>query len=278
MIIMFKTQQTWMCLSIMIISLFLSPHQALSQVVSTDPTSKKFPFLAEIIDDDINVRAGQNTNFEKLCQMDKGDEVIVYEESFNWYRIQLPQRCPAYIIEKYVERVDNVKGKITGSHVNIRATANAESSWIGMIAKDEEVKILSKKDGWYKVVPDRHMFGWIAGQFVSFKSNDISLYHEPSVPADFPTEQDATVTILDAGLPNDVLNITGTLEHSNILNTEGISYQITMNGEVKYYLKTKQDILDRFVGSPVNIKGVQIQNLTNISVPVLDLYQIRLLY
>jgi hypothetical protein len=278
MSIMFKTQQTWMCLSIMIISLFLSPHQAISQVVSTEKSSKQFPFLAEVIDQGINVRAGQNTGFEKLCQMEKGDEVIVYEESFNWYKIRLPQRCPAYIIEKYVERIDNIKGKIIGSHVNIRAAAKAESSSIGMIAKDEEIKILSKKEGWYKVVPDAHTFGWIAGQFVSFKSNDIALYHEPSVPVDFPTEKDATIAILDASLPEGVLNITGTLEHSNILNKEGIGYQITMNGEVKYYLKSNQDILERFVGMPVNVKGVQIQSLANISVPVLDLYQIRLVY
>ena len=42
---------------------------------------ESFPFLAEAINERVNVRAGQSQNFEKLCQLEKG------EKSLSWARI-----------------------------------------------------------------------------------------------------------------------------------------------------------------------------------------------
>src|SRR3989338_1380173 len=62
---------------------------------------ESFPFLAEAINERVNVRAGQSQNFEKLCQLEKGEEVIVVGKDFSWYKIQLPSRTHVYVSDKY---------------------------------------------------------------------------------------------------------------------------------------------------------------------------------
>ena len=47
-----------------------------------------FPFVAQINTDEINVRAGQSTNFEKICTVKKSEKLIVVDKSFSWYKIE----------------------------------------------------------------------------------------------------------------------------------------------------------------------------------------------
>lgn len=268
---MSASQKFLLKLNIFLVSLSFFSLPALSQ------TPPQYPFLAEVIDHDINVRAGQSTGFEKLCQLNKGEEVVVLEQSFSWYKIRLPKRAAVYISEKYIERINDFQGKVTGSHVNIRASANADSSSLGMIAKDGMVKILGNKDGWYKIEPDEHAFGWIAGQYVSFKSNDVSLYHEPA----FENIKEVSAVAepkKESGMPENLFDVIGVLNRSTMLNSEGIYYQIVSEGKIKYYIKAAQSVLDRFIDQPVHVKGVQTDHVNNVSVPVLDLYQINLMY
>lgn len=44
--------------------------------------AQQFPFVGEITADKVNVRAGPNLNFEQLCKMKKGQDVLVLEKSY----------------------------------------------------------------------------------------------------------------------------------------------------------------------------------------------------
>lgn len=274
---MLNQKRIFIRLSIVIISFFLWPLISSSQPAVNDNPDLTFPFLAEVNQNQINVRAGQSPSFEKLCQMNKGDEVIVLEQNFSWYKIRLPQRCRAFIIEKYVEKTGIDRGKVIGQHVNIRAQAKAESTSLGMLEKDSEIKILEKKEGWYKIKPPDNSFAWIAGQFVTFKSNDIGLYHEPEIiePKSASSVQvNETGLTLNAGIPENVMEISGILEKSSNSVNKDCLYQISNLGTVKYHLKTNL-LLDKWVGQKVNVKGVLDVSLGQ---PLLDVYQIRLNY
>lgn len=269
---MLNQKRIFIRLSIVLISFFLWPIISCAQPAVNDNPKSTFPFLAEVNQNQINVRAGQSTGFEKLCQMDKGDEVVVLEQSFSWYKIRLPQRCRAFIIEKYVEKTGADQGKVTGQHVNVRAQANTESTSLGMLEKDSEVIILEKKEGWYKIQPPENSFGWIAGQFVAFKSNDISLYHEPKVVEPKSTVQvDEKILDSNAGIPDSVIETSGILEKSN---DSANFYQISISTAVQYHLKTNL-ALDKWVGQQVSVKGVLDGSS---ALPLLDVYQIRLNY
>src|SRR5476649_607257 len=47
-----------------------------------------FPFLAEVSKESVNVRAGPNTNFEKIDKLTKGTQVVVLGRSYEWLKVQ----------------------------------------------------------------------------------------------------------------------------------------------------------------------------------------------
>ena len=71
---------------------------------------ESFPFLAQAINERVNVRAGQSQNFEKLYQLEKGEEVVVVGKDFSWYKVQLPPGTYVYISDKYVRLVSSMPG------------------------------------------------------------------------------------------------------------------------------------------------------------------------
>src|SRR3990167_4428788 len=138
---------------------------------------ESFPFLAEAINERVNVRAGQSQNFEKLCQLDKGEEVVVVGKDFSWYKVQLPPSTYVYISDKYVRLVGSMEGEIIGDRVNVRSSAKVESTIVGQVEKGSRVRVLEKIPGWYKIAPPAQVFGWVADGLVKFKSRDITAYH-----------------------------------------------------------------------------------------------------
>src|SRR3989338_30320 len=137
---------------------------------------ESFPFLAEAINERVNVRAGQSQNFEKLCQLEKGEEVIVVGKDFSWYKVQLPSRTHVYVSDKYVRLAGSMEGEITGDRVNVRSSAKAESTILGQIEKGARIRVIEKLQGWYKIAPPAQVFGWVAEGLVTFKSRDITAY------------------------------------------------------------------------------------------------------
>jgi len=59
------------------------------------------PFLAESTGDNVNVRAGQSANFERLCQLSEGEEVVVLDKEYSWYKIQTALTATKQIRSKY---------------------------------------------------------------------------------------------------------------------------------------------------------------------------------
>ena len=47
-----------------------------------------FPFLAQVSKESVNIRAGANTNFEKLDKLNLGAEIVVLGKTFTWYKVQ----------------------------------------------------------------------------------------------------------------------------------------------------------------------------------------------
>src|ERR1044071_6373446 len=66
-----------------------------------------FPFVAEVNSDQVNVRAGQSSNFEKVYQLAKNDQVVVVNQSYSWYKIRLPKLAKSFIADKYVKLLDD---------------------------------------------------------------------------------------------------------------------------------------------------------------------------
>ena len=144
--------------------------------VCANASQEKFPFVATITSDHINVRAGQSANFERLCQLNKNDEAVVVARSFGWSKIKLPSTAKSYVSAKYVQVVNGL-GTVTADRVNIRAEANFNSTILGQVRQGDKVQVIERVKDWYKIIPIEESYGWVADKYIKFKSYDLATYH-----------------------------------------------------------------------------------------------------
>ncbi|HCI44379.1 MAG TPA: hypothetical protein DE315_02440 [Candidatus Omnitrophica bacterium] len=231
---------------------------------------ESFPFLAEAINERVNVRAGQSQNFEKLCQLDKGEEVVVVGKDFSWYKVQLPSRTHVYVSDKYVRLAGSMEGEITGERVNVRSSAKAESTILGQIEKGARIRVIEKLQGWYKIAPPAQVFGWVSEGLVTFKSRDITAYRpkervESPVAGSGKEASDASQTQqLFAQAPGPVTvppdsqnaSVTGVLRLLPPRQDKtDVSYELLIRNKPAYFIQGPRAMLDDFARYTVTIDG-----------------------
>jgi len=135
-----------------------------------------FPYVAKAIGGDVNVRAGQSVNFERLCQLDEGEEVLVIDKQFSWCKIQLPAKAKSYVHKQYIQSLSADTGGVMAEQVNIRAGPGIHFTVLGQLNKGEIVYLLEDVEDWYRISPAHGSYGWIVEDFLAFKSSDVSAY------------------------------------------------------------------------------------------------------
>lgn len=251
---------------------------------------ESFPFLAQAINERVNVRAGQSQNFEKIYQLEKGEEVVVVGKDFSWYKVQLPPSTYVYISEKYARLVSSMEGEIIGDRVNVRSSAKVESTILGQVEKGSRVRVLEKIPGWYKIVPPAQVFGWVADGLVKFKSRDVTAYHpkerqqegspagEPGSAASETSQALQPVTQAVASVNSQKVSVTGVLRllpprQDNI----DVSYELLIRNKSAYFIQGPRAMLDDFVRYTVTIEGSLNADLEKqFSKPVLNVARVQL--
>lgn len=205
-----------------------------------------FPFLADVVQDKVNVRAGQSENFERISQLNKGDQVVVVDKDFSWYKIQLDQTSNVYISAKYVNVIDDATGEVTGDNVNVRSRPSVDSSIVSQLSAGAKVKIVEKGDEWHKIKSNEESFGWVRDQYLTFNSQDIyakkemAIVEPPvSIPTDVPALQEPSS-----------ITLTGVLQPAN-----DAAFDYKLKADRIYYLKGMSGLLDRFLNYTVEISG-----------------------
>ncbi|MBF0511915.1 MAG: SH3 domain-containing protein, partial [Candidatus Omnitrophica bacterium] len=121
-----------------------------------------FPFLAQVVKESVNVRAGPNTNFEKIDKLTKGAEVVVLGRSYEWYKIQPLPTTKLYIRSDYLKIKEGQDIAIVmGDKVNVRAGASSTSSALGQVRQGTMVTVLEDNQGWARIGPVRSTVDWV---------------------------------------------------------------------------------------------------------------------
>ena len=232
-----------------------------------------FPFTAVCASSQVNVRAGQNRNYEELTELQEGEEVVVVEKSFSWYKIKLPLHARSYVSGQFVEKLADGIGMVTGNHLNIRARESSQASVIGRLSKGDLVKIVGESGEWLQIEPVEQSFGWVADDYIVFQSASVppprvveppvrNIYKRkhladrpPSPPASpFPMfdEQPRSQTVQPAMrvVAAGVIQGLGTRSL-----TENIRHQLVIEGKTAYYLKGYRSVMDGFQDYQVKIEG-----------------------
>ena len=219
-----------------------------------------FPFLAEVTTDSVNVRAGQSANFESICQLPRGEDVVVVGRSYKWHEIQLPFHARIFISDKYVILLNSMEGEINAKGVNVRAGTSIQSTILGQLDRGARVRILEKQEGWYRIEPPRSIHGWVADQFLAFKSHDVkreekvtvSLPPQPSLEEKEGVVEPAQVVPVDKKF----VSVTGYLRPCQDSEKTAVApYELVIDNYPAYYVQGVKHILDEFAYATVTIEG-----------------------
>ncbi len=210
--------------------------------------SEHFPFLAEVTKDSINVRAGSNTNFEKIDKLSKGTVVVVLGRSYEWYKIQPMPTTKAYIRSDYLKTKEgSIVASVSGNKVNVRASPNSDSASLGRVEKGTLVKILEQAHGWCRITPVAGLAAWVYKDFLKETSADVP-----------DSMLIAAVQWPTAGGSVDV-SLRATVEPLSEAPAAGVHYELTLEGKPVYYLQDMPQ-MSFFSNKVVDVKGSVILN------------------
>lgn len=235
-----------------------------------------FPFVGTVTAEKVNVRAGQNTNFEKVAQLVRDDEVLVVGKEYKWYKVKLPKQANSYISDKYVQSEDKQTGVVIADRVNVRAAKDVNTTSLGQAMKGTTVKIMESTPGWYKIEPLEDSYGWISEEFIAFKSKDVSSFKS----AVLPKVDIAPIAQQKAPEPSNQKFVTaGFLEPVNPSDSpSGVYYRLVVDGQPMFLIKTDSHVLDPMLFYKVNCEGVRVQEPPiSTYLPVLSITKIQLI-
>ena len=233
-------------------------------------SEERFPFLAEATSDKVNVRSGQNTNFEKMASLNKGEVIVVYGKDFDWYKIQIPSKAKIYIRSDYAAISDGATAIVTGTTVNVRAGAGTNFTSVGQLKKDERVFVLGKTGDWLQIQPKEGMFAWVKKDFVEFKSFEIPSMDSLDLLARQKIQLDKTPSTAAI-----LVKTSGKLEPVAQADAP-FAYQLTTQGQTVYFINQSAADLSYFLNNQITLEGTILETENPLSAPVLSVSKIML--
>jgi len=129
-----------------------------------------FPYVAEIIGNDVHIRCGPGTNYYRCTKLNKTDRVEVVSSQFSWSRIVPPAGSFSWISKRYVSiNPDNPAiGIVTGDNVRVYAGSDyrgpiRSERLQGKLNKEDKVALMGEEqDDYYKIVPPSFAYLWVS--------------------------------------------------------------------------------------------------------------------
>jgi hypothetical protein len=174
-----------------------------------DTSTPSFPYIAEIVGDDLYIRSGPGTNFYHCGKLNTGDKVKVVSRQFSWSCIVPPVGSFSWISMQYVkiDPADPSVGTVTGDNVRVYAGSDYvkplySTTLQGKLNRGEKVKLLGEQmDDYYKIGPPSFAYLWVSTSFTR------PLPIKPVTPVPPPAGQ-GTPPIAKPVEPNDAVEVT----------------------------------------------------------------------
>ncbi len=132
-----------------------------------------FPYVAQIIGDDVNLRSGPGTNYYLCGKLNKADVVKVVQQKYGWSCVVPPEGTFSWISKQYVE-IDPTNpsvGIVSGDNVRVRA-GSADNNPLhsdqvqGMFDKGDRVRLMGEEQSdYYKIYPPSFAYLWVSTQY-----------------------------------------------------------------------------------------------------------------
>ena len=118
----------------------------------------------------LNIRTGPGATYTSVGFIRTGDTVSYYQKSTNgWVRTEKGWANAKYLDLEYAI-ASGTEGTVTASELHVRNGADADSTSLTTVKKDDKVIILEVKGIWGKIEYATGKFGWINLDYVKFSS------------------------------------------------------------------------------------------------------------
>ncbi|MFA5239514.1 MAG: SH3 domain-containing protein [Phycisphaerae bacterium] len=132
-----------------------------------------FPYVGEIIGDNVNVRSGPGTNYYHCGKLNTGDRVKVVASKYSWSHIVPPVGSFSWISKQYVSVDPNNPsvGVVTGDSVRVYAGSDflkpMHSTTMQLeLNKGDKVELMGQEqDDYYKIVPPSGAYLWVLTEY-----------------------------------------------------------------------------------------------------------------
>ena len=134
------------------------------------PSVAAFPYVAEVIGDDVYIRSGAGTNYYACGKLNKGDKIKAVSMQYSWLCIVPPAGSFSWISMDYVSiDPDNPgTGIVTGDNVRVFAGSDNvrpihSTSLQLKLNRGEKVQLLGEqKENYYKIAPPTGAYVWVS--------------------------------------------------------------------------------------------------------------------
>ena len=241
-----------------------------------------FPFLAEVSKESVNVRAGPNTNFEKVDKLSKHSKVVVLGRSYEWFKVQPLPTTKAFIRSDYLDiKGEGVLAIVLGENVNVRCRPSSDAASLGQVKKGTLVKVLEKTQGWCRLDVVEGTAAWIHQDFLRKVSEEVpsSMMITKLERSSSPVVSEISKNVPETRPEKIVIeNVTlqGKLQALVMAPSEDIHYKIMIDEKTVYYLKDVPQ-MSFFANAVVSVEGSVIEDpLKKYIYPVVHITKIAL--
>ncbi|MHC4074826.1 MAG: SH3 domain-containing protein [Planctomycetota bacterium] len=135
-----------------------------------------FPYVAEIVDDNVNIRSGPGTNYYRCGKLGTGDRVKAVGSKYSWLQIVPPEGNFSWISSQYVsiDSDDPQIGIVTGDAVRVYAGSEYvkpihSTTMQVKLNREDMVKLLGEQEeDYYKIVPPEGAYLWVSTRYTQF--------------------------------------------------------------------------------------------------------------
>ncbi|MBU0710292.1 MAG: SH3 domain-containing protein [Candidatus Omnitrophica bacterium] len=212
-------------------------------------SAQEFPFQGRITEEGINVRTDSTVSAEIIYSLNKDNRVEVVGGAYDWYKIELTPEAPVYLREDLADCLnleatgsDCLKVKVNKDIVNARLMPDENSALLGKLKRGEEVLVVKKTKGWYKIKPQGCCYGWIHQRFVA------KAPEKEAEPMKVAIEKKQ-----EAAEPEQELIVEGILKAKFI--TTVASFKLISKEGTLYLIKGDKGLLNKYVNRQVKIAG-----------------------
>ncbi|MDD2715458.1 MAG: SH3 domain-containing protein [Candidatus Wallbacteria bacterium] len=138
-----------------------------TQYISEEPQEEDlFVKLGTITGNNVNMRKEASLQAGVINKLNKGQELIIYEQDKDFSEVELLEDRSAYIFKEYISPRKEERYLVTGDNVNLRSGPGLNYPVVGKLQRGESVLLLKQSNNFARVLIENGKSGWVSTDYI----------------------------------------------------------------------------------------------------------------